>query len=111
MANPKRKIPARSPLPQLVKVGPKGVITIPEENRRAMALEPGRYLTMLQVGNMLLLSPEINEFRAITQEVQAKMAAQGLRPEDILKGQAETRRLLYEKLYGHDAQEEAAPGA
>jgi bifunctional DNA-binding transcriptional regulator/antitoxin component of YhaV-PrlF toxin-antitoxin module len=91
---------ASQPGPNVVKVGPKGVITIPEDNRAAMGIQPGQYLTTMQVGNMLILSPEINRFLDVTAEFQRKMADSGLTAEIVLEGQETTRNALYERLYG-----------
>ena len=66
------------PKPQIVKIGPKGVITIPEENRRVMNIEPGKYLTVIQMGRSILLSPDINDFLSIAEQFQQKMIGLGL---------------------------------
>lgn len=86
--------------PQVIKVGPKGVITIPDENRRAMDLEPGKYVTAIQVGRSLVLSPEINEFLAIAEQFQHKLAASGTTTQALLDGLASARQDLTEELYG-----------
>ena len=86
--------------PQVIKVGPKGVITIPDENRRAMDLEPGKYVTAIQVGRSLVLSPEINEFLAIAEQFQLNLAASGTTTQALLDGLASARQELTEELYG-----------
>lgn len=86
--------------PQVIKVGPKGVITIPDENRRAMDLEPGKYVTAIQVGRSLVLSPEINEFLAIAEQFQLKLADSGTTTQALLDGLASARQDLTEELYG-----------
>jgi bifunctional DNA-binding transcriptional regulator/antitoxin component of YhaV-PrlF toxin-antitoxin module len=103
MAKPQAKmLPKRPdrPAPHIVKVGPKGVITIPEENRAVMGIQPGQYLTAMQVGNMLILSPEINQFLEVAAAFQQKMADAGLTPDSVMAGLAESREDLYQRLYG-----------
>ena len=97
--------------PQVIKVGPKGVITIPDENRRAMDLEPGKYVTAVQVGRSLVLSPEINEFLAIAEQFQAKLAEAGLSGEVLTEGLEASRRELFQELYGKLGAEKTRRGA
>lgn len=97
--------------PQVIKVGPKGVITIPDENRRAMDLEPGKYLTAIQVGRSLVLSPEINEFLAIAEQFQLKLAATGVTADALLEGLTASRQALTEELYGRSEDRKARRGA
>lgn len=97
--------------PQVIKVGPKGVITIPDENRRAMDLEPGKYITAIQVGRSLVLSPEINEFLAIAEQFQRELVATGGSVDTLSEGLAASRRELTEELYGASVARKARPGA
>jgi len=101
------KVEPGRPKPQVVRIGPKGVITIPEENRKAMDVAPGKYVTAIQIGRNLMLSPDINDFLVLAEEFQAKMANAGISSEQLLADQESARQRLYEELYGHDAQKRA----
>lgn len=87
------------PEPAVIRVGPKGVITIPDKYRQALQLEPGKYVTLSLVGNQLILSAEINAFLAIATEAQQTLAEQGISPETVLKSQAKARKKLHQELY------------
>lgn len=95
------------PQPQVVRIGPKGVITIPEECRKAMDVGPGKYLTVIQIGRNLMLSPDINEFLALAEQFQARLAAAGVTPERLLADQEAARRQLFEQLYGQSSEKPA----
>lgn len=97
--------------PQVIKVGPKGVITIPDENRRAMDVEPGKYLTAIQVGRSLILSPEINDFLAIAEQFQAKLTEAGVAGESFLEELGEAREDLFQQLYGELTTRKSKRGA
>lgn len=88
------------PEPVIVKVGPKGVITIPEKHRQALQLEPGKYITVSLIGNQLVMSSEINAFMAVTSQAQQILEDQGISPETVLQSQTEARKKLYQELYG-----------
>lgn len=83
----------------VIRVGPKGVITIPDKYRQAMQLEPGKYVTMSLIGNQLVVSAEINTFLTIAGEAQQILAEQGINPETVLQSQVKARQDLHQKLY------------
>lgn len=90
---------APPPEPTVIRVGPKGVITIPDKYRQALQLEPGKYVTLSLVGNQLVMSADINTFLTIAGEAQQILAEQGISPETVLQSQVETRKKLNQELY------------
>lgn len=98
-ASKKSPSKAAAPEPAVIRVGPKGVITIPDKYRQALQLEPGKYVTLTLVGNQLVVSADINAFLTIAGEAQQILAEQGISPETVLQSQIQARKRLHQELY------------
>lgn len=83
-----------------VQVGKRGTITLPAKLRKRYGLDPGDILTVLDLGGVFVLSPEVSVVSKIAREIEKLREEEGLSLEQLLAGLDEQRRRLYEERYG-----------
>lgn len=83
-----------------VQIGKRGTVTLPVELRRRYGLDAGDMLTVLDLGGVFVLSPEVPVVSKIAREIEQLREEAGLSLEDLLKGLDEQRRRLYQERYG-----------
>lgn len=69
----------------------RGVITIPRSLRESYGLKPGDTLTLLDLGGVLVLSPQRSEIDAIADRIARQWAEQGETLESMLQALREER--------------------
>ena len=81
------------------RLGEKGQLTIPKEYRQSLALEAGAPISVLQVGNALLLIPEQARFRQLCDRVARAFSSHGINAQDVLATLPEAREIVFTRLY------------
>ncbi len=81
------------------RLGEKGQITVPKEYREAFALEAGAPISVLQLGNGLVLVPEQARFRQLCERVARAFASHGIEVRDILQTLPATRERVFARHY------------
>jgi AbrB family looped-hinge helix DNA binding protein len=74
-----------------LQLGQRGVITIPKSVRDPYGLQPGDTLTLLDLGGVLVLSPQRSEIDAIAVKMAAQWAEDGETLETMLQALREER--------------------
>ena len=74
-----------------LQLGQRGVITIPKSVRDPYGLQPGDTLTLLDLGGVLVLSPQRSEIDAIADKMAAQWAEDGETLETMLQALREER--------------------
>lgn len=89
------------------RIGEKGQLTMPKEYRDALGLKAGASLTVLKVGDGLILMPEQPRFQEICDSVSFALQEAGITKEALEATLPEARRRVfarrYPKLAGKDS--------
>jgi AbrB family looped-hinge helix DNA binding protein len=86
-----------------VQVQERGAVTIPANIRREMAMGAGDTLTVLRVGDSLILTRKRLQLPEITAEFEAVMREEGVTLEDLLDDLDTQRAGYVREQYGLDA--------
>lgn len=68
----------------LVKVWGKGQLTIPASIRRELNLKEETPLTLVKVGNVILMTPKVLQVDALAKKAQKNLKKTGLTVDDVL---------------------------
>ena len=74
-----------------VRVNQRGVLTLPKSLRQAHNLKPGDTLTLIDLGNVFLLSPRHLEVDALADRIGQTLTDQGESLESMLQALREER--------------------
>ncbi len=85
----------------------KGQVTVPKQLRQQLQMESGQALLLLQMGEALLLLPEMTEFETVRRRIQDALGKTGRTPDKILATLPEARRRVFEELYGLEEDDDA----
>ena len=69
----------------------RGVIVIPKRLRQAYNLKAGSRMTLLDLGGVFVLSPQVSEVDALADRVSRSLAEQGVTLEGMLRTLREER--------------------
>lgn len=86
-----------------VQIGKRGTVTLPAKLRKRYGLDAGDLLTVLDLGGVFVLSPEVSVVSKIAREIERLREEEGLSLEELLEGLDEQRRRLYQERYGSSA--------
>ena len=78
----------------------RGQLTIPKKLRKLSHLEEGQMVSIIPVGDAVLVAPRRIELEEARRQVRRLLRESGLSPEDILAGLADERETLYKEVYG-----------
>ena len=78
----------------------RGQLTIPKKLRKLSHLEEGQMVSIIPVGDAVLIAPRRIELEEARRQVRRILRESGLSPEDILAGLADERETLYKEVYG-----------
>ena len=78
----------------------RGQLTIPKKIRVMSRLEEGQIVSIIPVGDSVIITPRRLELDDARREIKRIMKAAGLSPEDLLAGLKEEREKLYQETYG-----------
>jgi AbrB family looped-hinge helix DNA binding protein len=80
-----------------VRLRERGQVTIPQEVRDKMAAREGEMLTLVQIDDLVLLTPRQMRMSALTEAFTAEMEKGHVSLADLLQGLAEERAAIYQE--------------
>ena len=78
----------------------RGQLTIPKKIRETSHLEEGQIVSILPVGDSLIITPKRLELDEARRQIKKILKASGLSVEALLSGLKEEREALYKETYG-----------
>jgi bifunctional DNA-binding transcriptional regulator/antitoxin component of YhaV-PrlF toxin-antitoxin module len=78
----------------------RGQLTIPKKIRAVTRLEEGQVVSIIPLGESVLITPQKLELGEARREMRKILKASGLSAEDLLQGLKEEREKLYRETYG-----------
>ena len=78
----------------------RGQLTIPKKIRKLGYLEEGQVVSMIPVGDSVIITPKRLELDEARREIRKLLKQSGLSLEDLISGLGEEREGLYRKAYG-----------
>jgi AbrB family looped-hinge helix DNA binding protein len=86
-----------------VRVRERGQITLPRSVRTSLAVETGDTLNLVQIDDIVLLSPRQAMIPGLSQEFTALMQEEGISLAALLQGLEEERQLIWQERYASHA--------
>ena len=86
--------------PFTAEIKSRGQVTIPKKIRVTSHLEEGQVVSIIPVGDSVIITPKRLELEEARREVKKILKASGLSLEDLLAGLEEEREKLYQETYG-----------
>ena len=77
----------------------RGQLTIPKKLREAGGLEEGQVVSIIPLGDAIIVIPKRLELDEERREIKKIIKRSGVSPEELLKGIDEEREKLYKELY------------
>lgn len=93
---------AGEPSRYTVQIRQRGQITIPSQARQALALEDGDTLTLVQVGDTLILTQVAPRVPELADRIADMMDETGLSLADLLADLPRIRAEIYQETYGEE---------
>lgn len=87
------------PKPYSAEVKSRGQLTIPKKIREAGYLEEGQGVTIIPIGDSLLITPRTLKLEDVRRELRKMLKSSGLSLKDLLDGLNEERSRTYDKHY------------
>lgn len=78
----------------------RGQLTIPKKIRSAGHLEEGQVVSIIPVGDSILITPKRLELDEARRQIKRLLKSSGLSLEDLIAGLKEERETLYRETYG-----------
>ena len=78
----------------------RGQLTIPKKIRVMSRLEEGQAVSIIPVGDSVIITPKRLDLDDARREIKKILKAAGVSPEDLLAGLNEEREKLYQETYG-----------
>jgi len=78
----------------------RGQLTIPKKIRELSRLEEGQAVSIIPVGDSVIITPKRLDLDDARREIKKILKAAGVSPEDLLAGLNEEREKLYQETYG-----------
>jgi AbrB family looped-hinge helix DNA binding protein len=78
----------------------RGQLTIPKKIREISRLEEGQAVSIIPVGDSVIITPKRLDLDDARREIKKILKAAGVSPEDLLAGLNEEREKLYQETYG-----------
>jgi len=84
----------------IAEIKSRGQLTIPKKIRESSHLEEGQVVSIIPVGDSVIITPKRLELDEARRQISRIMKASGLSERELLKGLEEERELLYRETYG-----------
>jgi len=84
----------------IAEIKSRGQLTIPKKIRESSHLEEGQVVSIIPVGDSVIITPKRLELDEARRQLRRIMKASGLPEKELLKGLEEERGLLYKETYG-----------
>ena len=78
----------------------RGQLTIPKQVRKRGALEEGQVVTIIPIGDSIIITPKRIELDEARRQIRRILKSAGISPQDVLAGLREERGSLYREKYG-----------
>jgi AbrB family looped-hinge helix DNA binding protein len=78
----------------------RGQLTIPKKIRETSRLEEGQIVSIIPVGDSVIITPRRLELDDARREIKRILKGTGISPEDLLAALKEEREKLYRETYG-----------
>ena len=78
----------------------RGQLTIPKKIRETSRLEEGQIVSIIPVGDSVIITPRRLELDDARREIKRILKGTGISPEDLLAGLKGEREKLYRETYG-----------
>ncbi len=86
-----------------IRVRERGQITLPQSVRTSLAVDAGDMLSLVQIGDIVLLSLKPTLIPKLSQEFSALMQEEGMSLAELLQGLEEERTSIWQERYARDA--------
>ncbi len=77
----------------------RGQVTIPKSVREASGLDEGSSVTLIPLGESILIAPQKLGLDEARRRIQQAIRATGMSPDEVLAGLSSERQALFEELY------------
>ena len=84
----------------IAEIKSRGQLTIPKKIRESSHLEEGQVVSIIPMGDSVIITPKRLELDEARRQIRRIMKASGLSEKELLKGLKEERELLYRETYG-----------
>ncbi len=84
----------------MAEIKSRGQLTIPKKIRESSHLEEGQVVSIIPVGDSVIITPKRLELDEARRQIRRIMKASGLSEKELLKGLKEERESLYRETYG-----------
>ena len=84
----------------IAEIKSRGQLTIPKKIRESSHLEEGQVVSIIPVGDSVIITPKRLELDEARRQIRRIMKASGLSEKELLKGLKEERESLYRETYG-----------
>jgi len=84
----------------IAEIKSRGQLTIPKKIRESSHLEEGQVVSIIPVGDSVVITPKRLELDEARRQMRRIMKASGLSERELLKGLEEERESLYRETYG-----------
>ena len=82
-----------------IRLSEKGQMVLPKEYRTEQNLEAGSPITLLAIGNSLLLLPEMNKFNRLCKRIEKTLNDSSITERQLMETLSDTRREIFAELY------------
>ncbi|HUF39061.1 MAG TPA: AbrB/MazE/SpoVT family DNA-binding domain-containing protein [Anaerolineales bacterium] len=86
-----------------VRLRDKGQVTIPRGVRETINAQEGDILSLLQIDDLILITPKVTRLSALTEQFTAEMDRAGVSLADLLEGLADARAEIARERRERDA--------
>lgn len=86
--------------PMTAEIKARGQLTIPKKIREASHLEEGEVVSIIPVGDSIIVTPKRLELDEARRQFKKILKGSGLSVDELLKGLEEERESLYREKYG-----------
>lgn len=86
--------------PMTAEIKARGQLTIPKKIREASHLEEGEVVSIIPVGDSIIVTPKRLELDEARRQFKKILKGSGLSVDELLKGLEEERETLYREKYG-----------
>jgi AbrB family looped-hinge helix DNA binding protein len=84
----------------IAEIKSRGQLTIPKKIRESSHLEEGQVVSIIPIGDSVIITPKRFELDEARRQIRRIMKASGLSEKELLKGLKEERESLYRETYG-----------
>ena len=84
----------------IAEIKSRGQLTIPKKIRESSHLEEGQVVSIIPLGDSVVITPKRLELDEARRQIRRIMKASGLSEKELLKGLEEERESLYRETYG-----------